>query len=52
MSELNEQRVRLNVDIPKTLDRAIEKAAFQKDTTKREVVLQVLRAAFKPEARV
>ena len=47
----SEERVRLNVEIPKSLDRAIEKAAFERDTTKRELVIRAIRAALSREAR-
>ena len=47
MPQITDHNVNLKVEIPKSLDRAIEEAAFRRDTTKKAVVELAIRAFLK-----
>ena len=52
MADTRERRVNLKVEIPKSLDRAIEAEVYKRDATKRQVVEDLLRAALRKPERV
>lgn len=52
MNDKQEQRVNLKVEIPKSIDRAIEAEAYKREIPKRQVVEDLLRAALRKPERV